>query len=332
MINEVKYSRIEEPVLKLDVSTKKPHHVPECYLRYFCFAKNRVFAYSRKGPPFARNISEICVRRGLHDDETERILHNIETQAGVVLKKLVRGPASPLTILDDSDRVVLSTFIGYMSSRNPYTLDELQRLHDIHYDLLMKLTSTRPDLLNDYLRDSGLKIDADTVKKFFSAVSEDELKRLVREAVHEEWLPKLIEYGDKTASLLIEQTSWIIAQPQSGRFLITSDSPAVIADLERTPGSEGVVENGIVHFPISPNKTILISGSDLGLDHRGLTNRQTRNLNDFEMHFAYRWVYSDRDEAFIDNHFKSTRDGALLGIARETSKIYETQDYYSKCL
>jgi hypothetical protein len=294
--------------------------------------KQRVFVYSRTEPPSACNISKVCVRVGLHDDATEEILQEIENRAAPVLHRLIREPLSPLMVINAKDREILSPFIGYMSSRNPYTLDELEKIHDVHCDILTALASTNPDLLEDYLRDSGLNIGRDAVLEISQSLPAEELKGLVAKAVHGEWLPKLIEYGDKTAGLLIERNSWVVARTQPGRFLITSDSPVVPADLEREPGVETIQDNGLVHFPISPEKTILISDGNPRVNPGGLTNRQARNLNSLEMHYAYRSVYSDKNEAFIDDHFKRTGEGALLDIARETSRIYEIQKHYSEYL
>ncbi len=238
----------------------------------------------------------------------------------------------PVLFLDDNEREVLSGFIGYLNSRNPYTLDELKKIHKVHCDLIMKLAVSDSDHLANYLRETGLEIDAESIKRICQSVAANELEQLVEQAVHTQWLPKLLEYGENTANLLKERSFWVLARVQPGRFLVTSDNPAVIADLTNEPGIETTQIEDLAHFPIAPDKTILISGNNLRIDHNGVTNRQTRILNCFEMHFAYRWVYSDRNEAFIDKQFKETRGGALLDITRETTEIYEIQERYLRYL
>jgi hypothetical protein len=161
---------------------------------------------------------------------------------------------------------------------------------------------------------------------------ESELRRLIEEAVHDQWLPKVIEYGEKTCSLLEKKKCWILARVQPGRLLITSDCPAVAADIVDEPRIEITPIGGLVHFPLSSDRTVLISDNDLRINPGGLTNRQIRFLNDYEMHYAWRWVFSERNEDFVDTRFKMTKAGALLGITRETGKIYEIQQRYSRYL
>ena len=223
---------------------------------------------------------------------------------------------SPVLFLDDDEREVLSSFIGDLNSRNPYTLDELKKIQEVHCDLMMKLAVAGSDCLVSYLRDTGLGIDTERIKMICLSASSNEIGQLVEKEVHAQWLPKLLEYGEKTANLLRERSSWVLARVQPGRFLITSDSPSVIADLTEEPGSEITSTEDLLHFPVAPDKTILISDHDLRIDRSGLTNRQTRILNCFEMHFAYRWVFSDRNEAFVDKRRQAVKEDKAWRITR----------------
>jgi len=288
-------------------TTRRTHHVPECYLKNFSNSKRQVWAYSRESPPFPVNISDICVRKGLYDEDTERMLEKMESQTSLLLQRLITEQNTPVMHLGDDEQEVLSSFIGYMSSRNPYALDELKRIHNVHCDLMIGLAVSDFDHLISYLRETGLGINAKSIKKMSMPDSASELRRSVEEAVHAQWLPKLAEYGEKTANLLREKRFWVIARAQPGRFFISSDTPAVLAELTKEPGSEIMHIEGLAHFPICPNQTILVSDDDLRLDRDGITNRQTRILNCFEMHYAWRFVYSDRNEAFIDGGRRVTR-------------------------
>jgi hypothetical protein len=129
----------------------RTHHVPECYLRNFSNDKGQVVAYSRDEPSFLVDVSNICVRKGLYDDELEDTLARQETLVSPLLQKLIRENRSPVQTLEETERNVLSSFIGYMNSRNPYTLDELKRIHEVHSDLLFGFAATDSDNLNSYL-------------------------------------------------------------------------------------------------------------------------------------------------------------------------------------
>lgn len=298
------------------------HFVPQFYLKNFAVTPTDplIWVYRRTGAPQKLPIQAIAAVRNLYQvtiaatgeksERLEKIFAALEGDVKPLIDRLLT--VNSFVSLSAEEFSLLSYFMALLYLRGR---SFRAKAHNLRIELFKRHLMNEakdPASFKAMAHRAGYEIDDEQVEVMRHSVSnfDDHFTLTIKRGEDTELLEMIFELA-KQISLLIFNKHWQVYDSRQKIFL-TSDNPLTVMQYKNTPRNEAnIFTNGIVAWPLSPSKCLLLEPGRINPRIRVSTvDRATvTNVNRSTMFYAHREVYSRFLSSATAKAFQRTGEG-----------------------
>jgi len=298
---------------------KRQHYVPGFYLRNFAIPREvdrnnkRVHVYERgRSKPRVSGINKIAVVKEFYtviDPETDERDYSIEeffnSIESVAAREIAEIISQNKVVFNEQRKRKLAPFIGCLAVR---TLQHLQweenYLDQESKRFYSSLQQDQEECLKRYISEEVLAVFGKD--RILEIVEKETFMDGVLDDLSQTRIARVVNRGLKVANILVNK-NWILGVRETSKVLVTSDHPVIT--LRPQGVSEGTrtgIMKGIVCMPVSPDRCLIMFHKKL---KPGLPSKSVDSINQGQMHYAHREIYSHANISGIQNQFNKTKEG-----------------------
>ncbi|MCA1576387.1 MAG: DUF4238 domain-containing protein [Acidobacteria bacterium] len=298
------------------------HFVPQFYLKNFAISPTEpvLWVYRRTGTPQKLPIKTIAAVRNLYQvtiaatgeksERLERIFAELEGDVKPLIDRLLA--IDSLISLSPKEVSLLSYFMALLYLRGR---SFRAKAHNLRIEILKRhlmKEAENPDSFRALARRAGYEISDQELELMRHSVShfDDHFTLTVKRGEDTELLEMMFDLA-KQISLLIFNKHWQLYH-SAQKIFITSDNPLTVMQYNNTPRTDSnIFTNGIVAWPLSPSKCLLLEPGRINPRIRVSTaDRATvSKVNRSTMFNAHREVYSRFGSPATAKAFQRTVEG-----------------------